>query len=110
MLGETAAAEGAEEGEDLGDDDIAALGAVGDLHQVAPAQVLVLLVEDIRRAGINAEGALEVIACLALVELAHEQQVGELFNHRDGIRDAAGPESVPDLVHLGFKCACDHDA
>ena len=108
MLREAAAPECAEERENFIDDDLPALRAVGNLHEITPTQVLVILIEDVRGGGVDAEVALEIIAGLALIELTHEQQIGELFNHRDGVRDAAGPESVPDLVDLGLESACNH--
>ncbi|BCB33784.1 hypothetical protein KaCgl_17580 [Corynebacterium glutamicum] len=109
MLREAAAAEGAEERENFIDDDLPALRSVGNLHEITPAQVLVLLIEDVRGGGVDAEGALEIIAGLALIELTHEQQIGELFNHGDGVGDATGPESVSDFVYLGLESACNHE-
>lgn len=40
---------------------------------------------------------------LPLVQLAHVKQVCELLDDGDGVRDAAGPECVPDAVNLGFR-------
>ena len=44
----------------------------------------------------------ELGLCLAFVELAHEQQVGELLDDGDWVGDAAGPKSVPNAVYLGL--------
>ena len=37
-----------------------------------------------------------------LIELLHEQQVGDLFDCRERIGDAAGPEAVPEFIDEGF--------
>ena len=43
-----------------------------------------------------------------VVEPPEKQQVGDLLDHLQRVRDTAGPERVPDLVNLGLDVACDH--
>jgi hypothetical protein len=43
-----------------------------------------------------------------LVKPLDEEQVSELLNDRERIRDAAGPQRVPYLVYLGFEFTCNH--
>ena len=39
----------------------------------------------------------------------HEEQVGELLDDRERIRNTARPHRVPDLVDLGLEFTRDHD-
>jgi hypothetical protein len=43
-----------------------------------------------------------------VVEAADEEQVGDLLDHLQRVRDAAGPEGVPDAVDLVLDVAGDH--
>jgi len=43
-----------------------------------------------------------------LVEALDEEQVGEVLDDGERIRDAAGPEGVSDAVHFRFDFAGDH--
>lgn len=45
--------------------------------------------------------------CVQVVE-TEAQQLGDLLDHFNGIRDAAGPERVPDLVDRTLDGASDH--
>ncbi len=55
-------------------------------------------------------GGLMLRACVQLVQTLDEEQVGELLDDRERVRDAAGPHGVPDSVDLGLQLAGDHDA
>ena len=51
-----------------------------------------------------------LFAGVQLVEALDEEQVGELLDDRERVRDAAGPHGVPDSVDLGLQLAGDHDS
>ena len=46
---------------------------------------------------------------MQLVEPLDEEQVSELLDDRERIRDAAGSDRVVSAVHFGFGFAGDHD-
>ena len=54
--------------------------------------------------------ALVLLAGVQLVQTLDEQQVGELLDDGERIRDAAGPHGVPDSVDLGLQLTGDHDS
>ena len=51
---------------------------------------------------------LVLLAGMRLVQPAHEQQVGDLLDHLQGIGDAARPEGVPDAIDLVAQFTCEH--
>ena len=51
-----------------------------------------------------------LLARVQLVQTLDEEQVGELLDDRERVRDAAGPHGDPYLVDLGLQLARDHDA
>ena len=55
-------------------------------------------------------GGLMLLTRVQLVQPLDEEQVGELLNDRERVRDAAGPHGVPDSVDLGFQLTGDHDS
>ena len=54
-------------------------------------------------------GSLTLLARVQLVQPLDEEQVSELLDNRERIRDAAGPHGVPDSVDLGLQLTGDHD-
>ena len=42
------------------------------------------------------------------VEHTGVHQVGDLFNHRQRVGNAANPELFPEFVDFAFEVACDH--
>ena len=113
-------AERTEEGEHFLVHEAVHLRGVGQLLDRRPAQVRLTLRERHRGAGAAQAAQLALRPLLLLVQLAQEQQVGDLLDHLERIRDASGSEGVPDAVHavLQFsrdhpnesKCASDHRA
>ena len=55
-------------------------------------------------------GGSVLLARVQLVQTLDEQQVGELLDDREWVRDAAGPHGVPDSVDLGLQLTGDHDS
>ena len=53
-------------------------------------------------------GGLVLLARVQLVEALDEQQVGELLDDRQRVRDAAGPHGVPDAVDPGLQLTGNH--
>ena len=51
-----------------------------------------------------------LLARVQLVQTLDEEQVGQLLDDRERVRDAAGPHGVPDSVDLGLQLAGDHDS
>lgn len=45
---------------------------------------------------------------MGLVEAADEQEVGDLLDHLDRVRDPAGPEGIPYVVDFGSQFTCEH--
>src|SRR5690625_3376481 len=48
------------------------------------------------------------IAGFDLIQITDEDQVSQLFDDGDRIGHSACPESIPDLIDLGFQRACYH--
>ena len=42
------------------------------------------------------------LLALGIVQHLHEEEVGHLFEHRNGISNTACPEGIPNIVYLGF--------
>ena len=59
--------------------------------------------------GLPDAGGLALFQGVSFVQPLDEEQVGELLDDQERIRDAARPHRVPDAVYLGFECAGDHD-
>ena len=55
-------------------------------------------------------GGFALLERVQLVQTLDEQQVGELLDDRERVRDAAGPHGVPDSVDLGLQLTGDHDS
>ncbi len=49
-----------------------------------------------------------LLQLVQIVEAADKQQIGDLFDHLQRIRNAAGPESVPNAINLILDVAGDH--
>ncbi len=47
---------------------------------------------------------------MQIVEAADKQQIGDLFDHLQRIRNAAGPEGVPNAIDLILDVTGDHAA
>jgi hypothetical protein len=57
---------------------------------------------DAQRLGLVLLQGLEVVQAL------DEEEIGDLLDHREGVRDPAGPEGVPDAVDLVADFTCEH--
>ena len=79
------------------------------LFESRPAEIVPLGGEDRILDRLAGAGSLGFFERVQLVESLDEEQVGELLDDRERIRDAAGPHRVPDAVHFGFEFAGDHD-
>ena len=55
-------------------------------------------------------GGLALLARVQLVQTLDEEQVGELLDDRERVRNAARPHGVPDSVDLGLQLTGDHDS
>ncbi len=60
--------------------------------------------------GLPVRAALRLLQRVQLVEPLDEEQVGELLDDRERVRDTAGPHRVPDAVDLGFEFTGDHES
>ena len=81
----------------------------GGLLEARPAEIVLVGGEDRLLDGLAGAGGLALLERVQLVEPLDEEQVGELLDDRERVRDAAGPHRVPDAVDLGFEFAGDHD-
>jgi hypothetical protein len=45
---------------------------------------------------------------MGVIQAANEKEVGDLLKHLHGVRAAAEPEGVPDVVDLGAWFASEH--
>ena len=79
------------------------------LFEARPAELVLLGGEDRILDGLAGAGGLGLFERVQIVEPLDEEQVGELLDDRERIRDAARPHRVPDVVHFGFEFAGDHD-
>jgi hypothetical protein len=80
------------------------------LLEPRPAQVVFVEIED-RILDRHAHTRRLVLAQrLQLVQPLDEQQVSQLLDDRQRIRDAARPHRVPDAVDLGFEFTGDHES
>ena len=59
--------------------------------------------------GVPVRAALRSFRACSFVEPLDEEQIGELLDDRERIRNAARPHGVPDLVDLGLEFTRDHD-
>ena len=102
-----ALAEGLDEGKDLVLDGLEH-GLRGHLLEARPAQGDLLLGEDRVFDGFAGARGLGFLQRVQLVEPLDEQQVGELLDDRERVRDAPGPHRVPDLIYFRFEFAGNH--
>ena len=80
------------------------------LLETRPAQSVVVGSEHRLLDRVAGAGGLVLLARVQLVQALDEQQVGELLDDRERVRDAARPHGVPDLVDLGLQLTGDHDS
>ena len=80
------------------------------LLETRPAQGVLAGGERRLRDRAAGAGGLVFVAGVQLVETLDEEQVGELLDDGEGVRDAAGPHGVPDSVDLRLQLAGDHDS
>ena len=88
----------------------------GEVLEARPAEVLVgpplrilALREDPPLHRLLEPIGLVLLQRVHVVEPAEEEQVGDLLDHLQRVRDAAGPEGVPDAVDLVLDVAGDHE-
>ena len=79
------------------------------LLEARRAELVLLGGEDRILDGPAGAGGLGFFERVQLVEPLDEEQVGELLDNRERIRDAAGPHRVPNVVYFGLEFAGDHD-
>ena len=103
----TKAAQRLDEGEDLVPDRGEHL-LRGHLLEPRPAQGVLVLAEDRFLDGAAGAGGLALAQRMQLVEPLDEEQVGELLDDGERVRDAAGPHAVPDAVDFGLDFTGDH--
>ena len=53
---------------------------------------------------------LALVEVLGVVEQARKHQEGDLFDDRERVGDAAGPELGPEFIDFVFQFTCDHSA
>ena len=80
------------------------------LLETRPAQSVLVGGEHRLLDRLPGAGGLVLLARVQLVQPLDEQQVGELLDDRERVRDAAGPQGVPDSVDLGLQLTGDHDS
>lgn len=76
------------------------------LTQGIGRRLIVLMVEHALEAGgVTVAGKLGIGLSLQveLVELFHEEQIGDLLDGGEGIGNASGPEAVPEFIDEGFE-------
>jgi len=106
-VGGTVAAEFAEGGEDLFGDDFEHLAGIL-VFEAGPAAVSWPLGKEGMGDGLFKAGGFGFGEELEIVEVAEEEEVGDLFDDLGGVGDAAGPEGVPDAVDLVADFAGEH--
>ena len=80
------------------------------LLEARPAQSVLVGGEQRLLDRVAGAGGLVLLARVQLVQTLDEEQVGQLLDDRERIRDAAGPHGVPDSVDLGLQLTGDHDS
>ena len=80
------------------------------LLETRPAQSVLVGGEHRLLDRLAGAGGLVLLARVQLVQPLDEEQVGELLDDRERVRDAAGPHGVPDSVDLGLQLTGDHDS
>ena len=80
------------------------------LLETRPAQSVLVGGEHRLLDGVAGAGGLALLARVQLVQTLDEQQVGELLDDRERVRDAAGRHGLPDAVDLGLQLTGDHDS
>ena len=85
-----------------------------EMLEAGPAEVLVRAFPLVAAFGKNPalHGFLQPVRLVLfervqVVQAANEEQIGDLFNDFEGVRDAAGPERVPDAADLILDVASD---
>ena len=79
-----------------------------ELLEARPAQVLLFVAEDGRLDRSVRPVRLRLGERVQLVEALDEQEIGQLLDDGQRVRDAAGPHRVPDAVDRGLQLAGDH--
>ena len=100
-------AEGFDEGEDLRLHRLKHL-LRRSLLEPRPAEGILPFLEDRVFDRLAGAGGLGFLQRLDFVEPFDEEQVGELFDDRQRVGDAARPHGVPDAIDFGFEFAGDH--
>jgi hypothetical protein len=105
---------GAQEWKDVLADDRVHLGR-REVLEARPAEVFVgpflrvlALREHAPRHRLLEPRRLVLLKGVQVVEPAQEEEVGDLLDDLEGVRDAPGPERVPDAVDLALDSAGDH--
>ena len=80
----------------------------GEVLKARPAQAALLGGKDRLLDGFAETVSLALLEGVQLVESLDEEQVSELLDDSEGVGDATGPHSVPDLIHFGFQFASNH--
>ena len=78
------------------------------LLETRPAQTVLVRGEHRFQDRFAGAGGLPLPARVQLVQFLYEEQVRELLDDGERVRDAAGPHGVPDSVDLGLQRAGDH--
>jgi hypothetical protein len=107
LLGAAVAAQRLDEGEHLVLDRGKHL-LRGRVLEPRPAQVVLLGLEDRLLDRLAGADGLALAQRVQLVQPLDEQQIRQLLDDRQRVRDAAGPHRVPDTVHLGPEFARNH--
>ena len=81
----------------------------GGVLEMRPAQPVLVGREDRLVDGCAGARGLALLQGVKLVKPLDEEQIGELLDDRERIRDAAGPHRGPDAVDFGFEFACNHE-
>ncbi len=76
----------------------------GDSYYSHPTSIAPWVVNSLAQAD-----GLDLSQRVQVIESALEQQVGDLLDHLDRIRNAAGPEGVPDGIDLAAQFAGEHE-
>jgi hypothetical protein len=71
--------------------------------------MILLLSEHRLLDGLTGMGRFTFLQGVQFVQPFDEEQVGQLFDDREGVGDAAGPHGVPDAVDFRFDFTGDHE-